>query len=90
MGYRYETNCVNSDACSINDMVERARRISSRTFRSELGQVLYHWLETLLGYERCAVRLDRDYAVTFHRSTYRGKPCVYVEHSRIEYIFTEK
>ena len=87
--YRFETDCVHSDGPSIIDMVDRARRISASTFRDVIGSHNYTRLEARLGYTHTNLRLDRDYHVSFHRSTYRGKPCVYVQHSRIEYIFVE-
>lgn len=31
--------------------------------------------------------MPHDWHVSYHRSMFRGKPCIYVRHSAIEYIF---
>jgi len=43
--------------------------------------------ETRVGYH--GLRLGKDYAATFHRSTWKGETCYYVRWSAIEYIFTQ-
>jgi len=37
--------------------------------------------------QRADLKLRDDWAVHFHKSTYEGRPCYYMDHSRIEYIF---
>lgn len=37
--------------------------------------------------QRSNLRLRDDWAVHFHKSTFEGSPCYYMDHSRIEYIF---
>ena len=39
------------------------------------------------GSERGGLRLKDDWHVGYFKSTYDGKPCYYIDHSRIEYIF---
>jgi hypothetical protein len=33
--------------------------------------------------------ITKDYAVSAYKSIYKGKPCFYIQHSRIEYVFTK-
>lgn len=86
----YTTCCVDSDAESIHDMVDRAREVTYQTLRKHCDGV--DQFAAGLGYdtgnERGGLRLKDDFAVSFHKSLYRGKPCYYVDHSRIEYIWT--
>ena len=88
----YETCCVNSTARLINAMTDRKRTITWRTFikhvkAAELSEVfpIYNWGH---GPTR-ELRMKNDWAVSYHKSMYGGRPCYYVAHSAIEYIFTE-
>lgn len=82
--YRYLVSCVDSDADSIIAMQEAAREITLSTFKRRCDMA--QWA-VQMGYDR-HLPLHRDRYVTYHRSVYRGVPCYYAEHSRIEYIFT--
>lgn len=82
--FKYHTNCVNSDAKSIDNMVDRAREITYRTARKWLAS-FDEWMEKM-GYNH-KFHMKNDYHVRYFKSVYRGKPCVYVVHSAIEYIF---
>lgn len=88
----YETCCVNSTGPLIRAMVEAAREISYATARKAIGgAVLDDWAKGMsydTGRERGGLRLKNDWHVSYHRSEYDGRPCVYVRHSAIEYIFT--
>jgi len=47
-------------------------------------------VEEVLGYEdhhSKGLTMSQDWHVSYHRSVYRGHPCVYFDHSSIEYIF---
>jgi len=92
MTKRYITNCVNSTARLIDLMTDRAKKISYSKFvnQIEIGDLkglfpLYNWSVK----KSNGLTLKGDYAVSFYQSNYNGKPCVYVEHSSIEYIFAE-
>lgn len=65
-------------------MVNNAREITYNTFKKYVN---IKELESMLGYEGSPLRIKDDYAVTFYRSKYEGKPCVYVRWSAIEYVF---
>jgi hypothetical protein len=90
--YRYEMNCIGSDGQSITAMQEAARPITRRTFLAHADRADVIDLERSLSYdtgtERGGLRMSKDWHVGYYRSTYRGRPCVYFDHSHIEYIFT--
>jgi len=84
MGYMYHTDCVNSDAVSIDDMIDSSVEITLRTFlkhisREDLYDVLPIYNKTF--------PIEKDYHVSYHRGKYQGKKCYYVVHSAIEYVF---
>lgn len=91
MTYEYLTSCVDSTADAINAMVVRAIDVTYRTMLLRCPGLL-DWAESV-GYERDGrsggLTLERDWAVSFHRSKYRGKRCYYVRWSAIEHIFVE-
>ena len=91
MKYYYETNCVNSSANAINNMVDQAKKISYRTFMEKVGRdtvrgvypfSIYAW-----GRNEEGLRLKDDWHVRYYQSMYKGRPCYYVDHSSIEYVF---
>jgi len=76
----FETTCVNSDGPSINAMQAAAKPIAYSTLRKHLGDVLVE-VEQGLGYDvghkrETGLRMKKDWAVSYYRSTYRGKPCL--------------
>jgi len=98
--YRYLTNCVNSTAEKINAMVEESRRITWKTFRRyvPVGEVrltfsFYSYQGETYNQETgeltAPLHIKDDWGVGFYKSKYEGQPCVYIQHSGIEYIFME-
>ena len=88
MKKHYLTDCVSSDANSINNMIDDSREIGYRTFIRQVS--LEHLLAIFPGYyrnRRQGLTLKKDWCVSYHRSIYRGTPCVYLCHSAIEYVF---
>jgi hypothetical protein len=88
---RYAGCCVNSDANSIHNMVDAARDVTYETVARHVPLDLiaevfpfYAWGPGKPG----ELRLKDDWAVSYHKSTYRRRPCYYIRHSAIEYIFT--
>ena len=92
MGWEYLTCCVHSTAELIDAMTDSAREITYRTLRRVIGgDILDEWASNMkydVGNERGGLRLKDDWHVTYHKSTYDSKPCYYIQHSGIEYIFT--
>jgi hypothetical protein len=88
--WRYRINCVESTGRAINDMTDAAREISRATFLRYVDRESLVAVEEILGYESHHSRgltMSQDWHVSYHRSVYRGRPCVYFKHSSIEYIF---
>lgn len=84
----FETDCVHSDRESITAMQDAATEITRRTFLRHVDRGELLDLERQLGYdtgaERGGLRMAKDWHVSYARSIYRGRPCVYFQHSRIE------
>lgn len=91
--WHFHTTCVNSDYESISALRDAAKRITYRTLRDHLGHALVE-VERELGYktghERGGLRMCTDWAVSYYRSTYQGKPCLYFVWSSIEHIFLQE
>lgn len=85
---RFVTRCVESTAEDICSMVDRARKISAKTFFKRT-----QWKTTVreLGYTtdpaKEGPRIEDDYHVSFYSSRFKGKPCYFFDHSAIEYVF---
>lgn len=92
-GFRYIGNCTDrSTAPHLENMMDQAKQITYRTFVKAVGldsvrQIFgdYSW-----GYQRGDIRMKNDPYVTYYRSVFNGRPCYYVRHSAIEYIFVEE
>lgn len=82
----YTTNCTESTAEHIDQMVDKSKVI---TYSELLNNVTQSELDNIFPfYAGIPLSLKSDYAVAFYQSEYKNVPCIYVEHSRIEYIFT--
>lgn len=99
---QFETTCVGARGEDIIHMTDAADQISAEEFQEAVGTQAYYDLEISLGYRNARTErhpngvrdinlmpLSEDYAVSFHRSTYRGRKCVYLVWSAIEYVFTD-
>lgn len=89
----YLTSCVDSTGPKIRAMVDDANDISYQTARRAIGAAeLDKWARSMsydTGSDRGGLRLKNDWHVSYHRSTYEGRACVYIRHSAIEYIFID-
>jgi len=88
--FTLEHTCVDlpqEDVESLRDMVEQGREITFSTFARHVD---WQDVATSLGYivrrGRGVYLKDEPYAY-FYRSTWKGIPCYYMQHSAIEYIF---
>ena len=91
--FQFETCCVNAKGDDIYEMVERSRNITYRTFFKHilLDEVLSIFAG--IGYardSRSGLTLKRDWGVFYAKSRYQGRPCYYLSHSGIEYVFVER
>jgi len=87
----YETCCVQSTSERITALVQQERQISRRTFLRYVDRRFLWHVEQRFGYardRRRGVTMASDWHVSYYRSLYDGRPCVFFRHSAIEYIFT--
>ena len=88
MKKRYITNCTESTAEKISNMVDNAKEIKYNTF---LKHVKLNDLKSMFHFYSWnndgGLKMKNDYAVSFYKSKYEKKPCVFVCWSAIEYIF---
>ena len=88
---KYITNCVNCRSVNeLHTMIEKAVKISFDNFikdidADELQSLFpyYNWEEG----DSNGLKLMDDWAVSYWKSKFRKKPCVFINHSSIEYIF---
>jgi hypothetical protein len=82
--FKLFTTCVQSTARLIDEMVDNAQEVTYSTVAKHCD--LSYFTEM---YHGCPeLSLATDYAVSFYKSTYQGKPCYYVDHSCIEHVYT--
>ena len=82
----YLINCISSTAELIDAMVENATEIKYSELLQHVTQETLN--KTFPMYFRTPVTLESDWSVSYYKGMYEGQECVYVDHSRIEYIFT--
>ena len=89
--FRYYTNCIGSTMELIQALTASAHEITRRTFVTYADPDSLRELERSLAYdtgtERGGLRMANDWAVSYYRGTYDGRPCVFFVHSHIEHIF---
>lgn len=94
MAWQFITTCINARGEDINAMNDAARGITYDTMRRVAGAPFVE-MQRELNYDvpgmrnRTGLTMRRDWAVSYHRSTYRGKPCLFFRWSHIEHIFQE-
>ena len=88
--YRYLECCINSTAKDIHAMIDAAKEVTLGTMRRNCD---LNDLEKQFAYdtggERGGLRLKDDWHVRYYKSVYKGRPCYYLKHSAIEYIFVK-
>lgn len=93
--YHYLTNCTQAQGDDIEEMVDNATQITYKTFRkyvplSEIKGVfggIYDYEDENNG---VGLRIQNDDDVSFYKSKHQGRPCFYIYHSAIEYIFVKE
>jgi len=86
------TNCIGAIGEDINDMTDDASQITRKTFLKHIDKQELKSIEEQLGYMshyKQGLVMSSDWHVSYWKSKYQGNPCVYFDHSRIEYIFVE-
>jgi hypothetical protein len=86
--YQYAQCCVDGEAEALTAMMDQATDVTYRTmFRHCID--LLDWAKSH-GYEtdsRRGLTLRQDWAVSYHRSKFKGLRCYYLRWSGIEFIF---
>lgn len=80
-------DCSQNEVPALHAMTEQARSISFRTFAARCN---WKPIAAMMGYTvgpGKGLRLAHDRCVKFFRSTWNGKPCYYMQHSAIEFVF---
>lgn len=91
--FHYKTSCLESTYKKINDMRDhpKRRKVKYETMLAACDGLL-DFAEDYLGYERDrrnGLTLRQDKYVSYYSSVYGNKPCYYMVHSSIEYIWVE-
>ncbi len=88
---RFIGTCVDlEDGSAIQAMVDASISISRRAFLARVDRAMLVAIEEGLGYERHPRRgltMAGDWHVSYHRSSWRGIPCLYFRWSAIEHVF---
>lgn len=89
--FQLVTTCVQvppEEVHHLFEMMERARPVSISTFRRHTDwRPVAKSLGYAVGRHSDGIRMEKDYHLGFYRSTWKGKPCYYMDHSRIEHVF---
>ncbi|MDP3595611.1 MAG: hypothetical protein Q8S75_01290 [Nitrospirota bacterium] len=88
MPYRFLTRCVETSADKLEAMYARERPITFATARRHIGQA--HLNEVFPFYATGPLTLAKDRYVEYSTSWFEGRPCINIEHSRIDYIFLKE
>lgn len=88
MPYRFFTRCVETTAEKLEAMYEHERPISFRTAQRHIGQM--HLNEVFPLYTSGPLTLAKDRYVEYSKSWFNGRPCINIEHSRIDHIFLKE
>lgn len=91
--FSYLGNCTNSHVASgLEDMMDSAEEISYEEMLSVLGkqELSHHFPQFDWSSRPRDLTMKNDYAVSYYKSTFRGKPCYYIRESGIEYIFVDE
>jgi hypothetical protein len=86
--YQYQCNCIESSYELISAMIDQAKEVSLSVVRKHC-QEIEHWAKDM-GYaknSRSGLTLKNDWHVAYYKSFYDSKPCYFIRHSAIEYIW---
>lgn len=96
MAWQLITTCINARGEDIDEMNRAARDITYDTMRRIVGDAFINAQRELnydvpgtRGRGRIGLTMRSDWAVSYHRSTYQGRPCLFFRWSHIEHIFQE-
>lgn len=91
-------NCVSfnyrpqEDIDHLSEMIDIATPITYTTFMKHVPVAVVAGIFSMYAWGRGRkrdLRMKKDWAIGFYRSTFAGRPCYYIRWSAIEYIFME-
>ena len=85
--YRYVMSCPDSTYEDIQALQESEEMISRSTFTKAIGPTAWREIQANLGYDR-HFSITKDWHVGYYKGTFRGVPCYFLRHSKIEHIYT--
>jgi len=93
--FSYWKNCVSFSRNMVDDLIrciDTSRTIKYESFIKHVDMNDFNQLCRDLGYsfKKNELRIQDDYAVSFHISYFKKNRVYYVRHSSIEYIFIHK
>ena len=94
--YKYLHDCVSCprvDIVALIECIDNAIDITRRTFLKHVDRRDLDDHADSMGYELHPSRgltMAADWAITYHRSTFKGSRCYYFQWSGIEHLFVEK
>lgn len=83
--YQFVTSCVSAKGEDIQEMIDNSRPVKWETFYNYIRPSIVQ--ELFPTYKNSSLNIEDDYAVTVHKSKYRGKRCYYICWSAIEFVF---
>lgn len=90
MAYQFATTCINAHGPDIENMKDNARQITYRTFVRHVPLPNVKAALEQAGLFTSKPPLREDHHVRFYKGKYQGKPCVFLDHSSIEFVWTQK
>lgn len=85
--YRYVMSCPGSTYEDIQALQESEQTVSRATFAKAIGPQAWRDIQANLGYDR-DFSITKDWHVGYYKGVFRGVPCYFLRHSRIEHIYT--
>lgn len=86
--YAFHTSCVSSDYDSIAAMLESSEECDLSTMEENCDLDAF---KTSMMYDtEDGLKLEFDWHVAYATGTYKGRPCYFLTHSAIEYIWVLK
>lgn len=84
--FSYRTNCTLAKEKELSLMIENSSEISYEKFLKLVDEESFNELAKSLGYDK-DFPIQKEPYISYHKSTFRGKDCVYLVQSAIEHIF---
>jgi hypothetical protein len=85
----YIGDCTQLSGMKIQNMNDNRVDITRKTFLQYVPHSILKEYEKSLGYDN-SLKMCNDWYISYHKSKYNGKKCVFFKHSAIEYVFLIK